>query len=84
MDVVGSATWRFGMRRIAVALSVVVILGGCATIMQGTTQSVGVTSNPTGATVSRNGQTVGKTPVIVDLRRKDQHFIHVEMDGYQP
>jgi len=60
------------------------MFSGCATIMQGTTQSVGISSTPTGATVTINNVEKGKTPVIVDLRRKDQHFVKIQMPGYMP
>ncbi|MFH0926664.1 MAG: PEGA domain-containing protein [bacterium] len=57
---------------------------GCATIMQGTTQSVGISSMPTGATVIVDNVEKGKTPIVVDLKRKDHHFVKIEMPGYMP
>jgi hypothetical protein len=60
------------------------IFQGCATIMHGTTQDVGFGSSPSGAKVTIDGQEKGKTPVIVDLRRKDNHQVRIELDGYQP
>lgn len=56
----------------------------CGTIMQGTTQQVGISSNPSDASVTINGQTHGKTPMIIDLKRKDSHMVKIELDGYQP
>lgn len=56
----------------------------CGTIMQGTTQQVGISSNPSDANVTINGQTYGKTPMIIDLKRKDSHMVKIELDGYQP
>ncbi|MFO7847183.1 MAG: PEGA domain-containing protein [Balneolaceae bacterium] len=56
----------------------------CGTIMQGTTQQVGISSNPSNASVTINGQTHGKTPMIIDLKRKDSHMVKIELDGYQP
>lgn len=55
----------------------------CATIMQGTTQDVGISSTPSGATVSINNSEKGKTPLVVDLKRKDNHIIKIELAGYQ-
>jgi hypothetical protein len=56
----------------------------CGTIMQGTTQQVGISSNPSNASVTINGQNHGNTPMIIDLKRKDAHMVKIELDGYQP
>lgn len=60
------------------------VLTGCASIMHGTTQQIAVSSSPTGAQVSVNGTQRGTTPVIADLKRKDNHVIRVTLDGYAP
>lgn len=57
------------------------LLAGCATIMHGTTQQVAVSSSPTGAKMAVNGMDRGVTPVIADLKRKDNHVIRVTMEG---
>jgi hypothetical protein len=59
------------------------LLLGCATIMQGTTQNVGISSSPSGAQVSINGRQFGKTPVIANLSRKDNHIVRIELEGYE-
>lgn len=59
-------------------------LWACATIMHGTSQEVGLTSQPAGATVTIDGQPGGKTPVVARLKRKATHTITISMDGYQP
>jgi hypothetical protein len=59
-------------------------LAGCATIMQGTSQSIGFSTTPTGATVSVDGVTLGKTPVISSLSRKGNHVIKLELAGFMP
>ena len=64
-----------------VALALVV---GCATIMHGTSQQVGISSQPTGASVVVDSQPLGVTPVSAKLSRKNQHRITVTMSGYQP
>jgi hypothetical protein len=56
----------------------------CGTIMQGTTQQVGISSNPSNASVTINGQNHGNTPMIIDLKRKDSHMVRIQLDGYQP
>lgn len=60
-----------------------VTFSGCATIMQGTTQSVGISSTPTGAKVIIDDYDLGATPIVVELTRKDNHFIKIEMQGYE-
>jgi len=55
----------------------------CGTIIQGTTQQVGINSNPSNASVTINGQNHGNTPMIIDLKRKDSHMVKIELDGYQ-
>ncbi|MBU4305276.1 MAG: PEGA domain-containing protein [Candidatus Omnitrophica bacterium] len=75
------------LRKLVTLVSLLVIpamLAGCATIMQGTTQEIGISSTPTGATVKINNQEKGKTPIILDLKRKDNHIVTIEMPGYMP
>lgn len=45
-------------------------LTGCASIVDGNSQSVSFASNPEGATVYLNGAAIGKTPVSVTAKRK--------------
>lgn len=59
-------------------------LTGCATIMQGTHQSIGIASNPSNATVWVDRAYAGNTPVIVEMSRKDNHVVRIELEGYQP
>ncbi len=68
---------------IITALVVTLILQSCATIMHGSTQEVGISSNPSNAKITINGQKKGNTPVIVDLKRKNTHMIRIELDGYE-
>ncbi|MBE9048564.1 PEGA domain-containing protein [Pleurocapsales cyanobacterium LEGE 10410] len=56
----------------------------CGTIIHGTTQEVGISSSPSNASVTINGQNHGNTPMIIDLKRKDSHMVKIELDGYQP
>jgi len=61
-----------------------VSLAGCATIMHGTTQDLGISSTPTAATVTVDKMEKGSTPVIAKLSRKDNHTVHIELPGYLP
>jgi hypothetical protein len=45
---------------------------------------VGVSSTPTDATVVVDNMERGNTPVALDLKRKNQHTVRIEMDGYEP
>ena len=66
---------------VAIAFSVVTI--GCATIMNGTTQSMGISSTPPGAKVSINNSEKGVTPLVTNLSRKDNHTILIQLAGYE-
>jgi len=56
----------------------------CATIVHGSSQTVGISSQPTGANITVDGLVVGKTPVGAKLSRKDLHKVSITMEGYQP
>jgi uncharacterized protein YceK len=59
-------------------------MSGCATIMHGTKQDVGISSTPTGASVMIDNTINGVTPVVAKLRRKENHVVRIQMAGYQP
>ncbi len=69
---------------IIILSSFLLIYQGCGTIMQGTTQQVGISRSPTNANVTINGQDYGSTPMILDLKRKDSHMVRIQLDGYEP
>ena len=71
------------MRGVALVL-VATMITGCATIMNRTTQTIGITSRPSGAAVSIDGASQGVTPVIAKLERKRTHAVLITLDGYQP
>ena len=62
----------------------VLLVSGCATIMQGTTQQIGIQSTPTGATVKIDQKEYGNTPVVADLSRKENHIVNISLEGYEP
>lgn len=64
-------------------LSAAFITAGCASIMHGTTQKVGISSSPTGASVSIDNKTYGSTPLFADLKRGSEHIVSIEMPGYE-
>jgi hypothetical protein len=70
------------MRTLFIALTIASF--GCASIVHGTTQDVSIATNPSGAKVSVDGQTVGNTPVIAHLKRGENHSLKAELPGYAP
>jgi len=58
---------------------------GCATLTRARSQGIPVTSSPTGATVSVNGQKWGATPTTISLDKKAKsQVIRIESPGYNP
>lgn len=69
-------------RRLTALLFIGLSIQGCATVMQGGTQQITVGSVPPGATVVVDGFQRLKTPVVVELSRKEPHRLEISMDGY--
>lgn len=67
---------------IAAALGIVLVGGGCATIVHGASQQISVSSNPSEATVDVDGSGSYKTPTTVKLSRKRDHVLVFRKDGY--
>lgn len=55
----------------------------CATVINGTTQRVPVSSDPVGAYVFVDGNPVGCTPTQIELKRKYDHLITLSKEGYE-
>lgn len=72
------------LKRLAIASLCFFGITACASIMHGPNQTIGVSSSPTSARVSVNGQSFGTTPAMVKLPSKSVHVIKVELDGYLP
>ena len=69
----------------ALPVALVALLIGCATIMRGTSQSIAVNSNPSGAKVIVMGMEKGTTPAVVKVSRKETNLIiRLQKDGYEP
>jgi hypothetical protein len=67
---------------VAALLLIAVSGGGCATMINGTTQSFHIQSSPPGATVLVDGQPAGVTPLPVKLKRSSNHEVEVRHDGF--
>src|SRR5579862_5904596 len=70
----------------AVTAVVVAALGlsACATIIHSPRQQVGISSTPSGASVTIDNVDSGKTPLVTKLSRKQEHVLRIEMAGYKP
>jgi hypothetical protein len=56
---------------------------GCATIVNGRTQAVTVSSEPPGANVFLGSRLLGVTPARLELKRRDEHIVlRFEKDGF--
>lgn len=73
--------------RIALFFCLLALLAfsGCATIFTGTRDQILFTSEPSGVKVVMDGYTVGKTPIMLDVRRNlSGRWVAFELDGYEP
>ena len=74
---------RFLLKLASVAA--VLAAAGCATMANGTTQRIRVTSDPPGASVFLDGRPVGTTPTqITASRRNREPVIGIQKEGFQP
>ena len=73
------------MKRRLICLGLIaILLTGCASIISGRMQSIPVSSNPTGAKVTYNGQTQ-QTPCTIILDRKSPVIqLTIEKEGHEP
>lgn len=67
-----------------VAALVLVAFAGCATIFTGSSDNVGIMSEPQGGKVYINGNFMGNTPATLNLKRDKDYNIMVKKDGYEP
>ncbi|OHB88338.1 MAG: hypothetical protein A3E19_03775 [Planctomycetes bacterium RIFCSPHIGHO2_12_FULL_52_36] len=64
-------------------------LSGCASVMHGSTQDVGISSTPDGAhfavSLADGGSSIteGTTPRVVTLKRKHAYVVNFEKEGYE-
>lgn len=73
------------MRRILYILAVClssVYLCGCATILNGTSQKIPVSSDPEGAIVTVDSKNVYTTPIKLRLERRRDHVLVFTKDGF--
>jgi hypothetical protein len=66
-----------------VLLTALSFLSGCATIINGSSQKIEVSSLPAGARVMVDTATVGVTPLSIKIQRCGEHTIRVGLAGYE-
>lgn len=54
----------------------------CATVINTTTQSIELKTNPSNAKITIDGKKFGTTPQVVNLERGFNHVVKFELDGY--
>jgi hypothetical protein len=70
------------MKKIAVTL-LVILLSGCASIINGTNQNLTFNSNPQGAKVYLDGIVMGTTPFTFQAKKNRYNNLRVEKEGYE-
>lgn len=55
----------------------------CAAIVKTSNQKVIISSNPQGAKVFIDSLEKGVTPLLIDLSRKENHKVQIELTGYE-
>lgn len=74
------------MKRIAPFFTLIFLsflFSGCATLLNTTTEEIEIKSTPSGARVTIDNRKFGLTPQIVNIERKKDHMIKLELEGYQ-
>jgi len=69
---------------ILIAALITVILSGCSTVFNTSTQMVELNSTPPNAKITIDGNKFGTSPQRVNLQRGDSHIVRFELDGYDP
>lgn len=64
-------------------ISSLLFMTSCASIFKGTEQAVTFTSEPSGAEVMVDGQSLGVTPLTVKLKKNKFDTIMVKLNGYK-
>lgn len=78
-----SASERWLRRTVCVPIACAVLATGCATIRNGRTQVVAVSSDPPGAQVFVGDEQVGATPTLLDLPRSERNLtLRFEKEGF--
>ena len=71
------------IKRICFFLVSTILLNSCATLFNGSTETVSFSSDPSGAKVYANGSLLGETPIQSKLKSKNSYTIEFKKDGYK-
>lgn len=66
------------------ALVILLMSSGCATITRGTTEAYNVTSVPSGAFVSFSTGETCTTPCVLEKKRNEPFVVNIAKEGYEP
>ena len=66
------------------AVPVLGLAGGCATITRGTSEAFVIESEPPGAHVRLSTGETCRTPCTLKKKRKESFVVHIEKPGYEP
>jgi hypothetical protein len=69
---------------VAIVSAMAMIASGCGVLLYGTTETIPISSEPPGASVTIDGEYAGVTPLTAELKRKSTHEIRIEKTGYAP
>jgi hypothetical protein len=69
--------------KVLVAILIVKMGVGCATIINGTTQELQIQSSPDKAEIWVNGEQYGQTPATINLDRSNEYTVKIKKSGYQ-
>jgi hypothetical protein len=64
-------------------LPLFVVAQGCASVVKGTTQSIPVASDPSGADILVDGKVMGQTPKTLALKRKGTYVVTIQKPGFE-
>jgi hypothetical protein len=69
--------------RIVSFMLFMLLIQGCSSVINGTTQKITVTSNVQGAEVMLNGVNLGRTPITTRVKREKSSHLLVRKEGYK-
>ena len=71
-----------------ILITVIIVLGSmmlfraCSTVINTTTQSIELKTNPANAKILIDGKKFGTSPQVVNIERGANHVVKFELDGY--
>jgi len=71
------------MRRASAACPLLLLACSCATVLQGSRQTLAIDSEPEGAKVYLNGLRIGTTPMRVEAQASKDYSFEFRLEGYE-